>query len=198
MSEEWFYEDHGQQRGPVSREVLLGLVQQGEIGPEHLVWSRGMGGWLPLGNVPGMNLTSPSPSGTRPKKVKTAGMAVASFVCGVLGLNLCTPVVFPALAIIFGYLALGGIKQAKGALNGRGFAIAGLVMGYLFLLVHATLLILVLEPTEAVPEELVIDEVVEQFERGELWELVEPAEAKQEPQLVEDEPVEAEPTGELE
>jgi Domain of unknown function (DUF4190) len=53
--------------------------------------------------------------------------AVASLVCSLLGL--CTG--FTAiLGIIFGHMALSEIKKSNMILQGRGLAIAGLVIGY--------------------------------------------------------------------
>ena len=188
----WFYEENGQQKGPVDREALERLVREGKIGPERLIWSQGMAGWQPVAEVPGVGeaVASPAAAAQKPKK---AGMAIASFVCGVLGLNLCTPIVFPVLAIIFGQLALGGIAQAKGALGGKGYAKTGLGLGFVFLLLHSILLMVVLTSDRSeVNIEFVNDEPVEQFERGELYELVAPEEEEGET-----EGVEVEPTGEL-
>jgi hypothetical protein len=56
---------------------------------------------------------------------KTSGMAVASLVLGILGFMTGITAV---LAIIFGAVALGQIAKDPG-LDGKGMAIAGLVMG---------------------------------------------------------------------
>lgn len=54
---EWFYENNGQQSGPVSREEILRLIMQQRIRPETLVWTPRLGtvgdrhlrpGWFPL------------------------------------------------------------------------------------------------------------------------------------------------------
>ncbi len=61
----------------------------------------------------------------------TSGLAIASFVCGVLA-----PFAFPYLGIaaaICGHLALGEIRSSGGFVEGKGFAIAGLVLGYVML-----------------------------------------------------------------
>jgi type IV pilus assembly protein PilA len=57
---------------------------------------------------------------------KTSGMAIASLVCGILN-------VFPlsAIAIVLGHVSLTQIKKSAGRMQGRGLAIAGLVLGYL-------------------------------------------------------------------
>jgi hypothetical protein len=61
----------------------------------------------------------------------TNGFAIASLVCGVLGL--CSGLVGALPAIVFGHVALSQIKREEGIEEGRGLAIAGLVMGYLIL-----------------------------------------------------------------
>lgn len=58
-----------------------------------------------------------------PPPRRTNGLAVASFVLGLLGFGL--------LPVIFGHVALGQIK--RDGEGGAGFAIAGLVLGYLVL-----------------------------------------------------------------
>ncbi|WP_269522141.1 DUF4190 domain-containing protein [Coraliomargarita parva] len=57
---------------------------------------------------------------------KTCGMAVASFLFGIL---FFVPFGF-LLAIIFGFIALSRIKDSNGELKGKGLAIAGLVLGF--------------------------------------------------------------------
>lgn len=45
---EWFYENNGQQVGPVSREEILRLIMQQRIKPETLVWTSEFGeAWRP-------------------------------------------------------------------------------------------------------------------------------------------------------
>jgi len=40
-------------------------------------------------------------------------------------------------AVVCGHMSLSGIKKAAGAIAGQGMAIAGLVLGYLFIAVFA-------------------------------------------------------------
>lgn len=64
-------------------------------------------------------------------------MAVASLVLGILSmLGAMTFLLPPVLAVIFGHLALGETKRDP-ALEGRGMAVAGLVMGYISLALWA-------------------------------------------------------------
>jgi len=45
---EWYYEINKEQHGPVSTEVLQGLLNAGTISESNLVWKRGMTGWEPI------------------------------------------------------------------------------------------------------------------------------------------------------
>lgn len=55
-------------------------------------------------------------------------LAIASLICGIVGL--CTGFVGIG-AVICGHLALNEIKKSGNVLQGRGMAIAGLILGYL-------------------------------------------------------------------
>jgi hypothetical protein len=57
----------------------------------------------------------------------TSGYATASLICAVVGI--IVPIVASALAIIFGIVALNQISSSYGRLEGRGLAIAGIVVG---------------------------------------------------------------------
>ena|SRR6185369_13205691 len=61
----------------------------------------------------------------------TNGFAIASLVCGLA--SLCAGVVTAILAVIFGHIALAQISRSGGYEQGRGLAIAGLVIGYIFI-----------------------------------------------------------------
>jgi hypothetical protein len=53
----------------------------------------------------------------------TSGMAIASLVCSLLGIGI--------VGVILGHLALNEINKSNGYTQGRGLAIAGLIIGYL-------------------------------------------------------------------
>jgi hypothetical protein len=65
---------------------------------------------------------------------RTNGFAVASLVLGIVSF-FCVGFLFPVplLAVIFGHLALERIARSGGALGGRGLAIAGAILGWIFL-----------------------------------------------------------------
>jgi hypothetical protein len=70
---------------------------------------------------------APVPAYYRPP---TNGMAVASMVLGILGMVGMIWIISPVLALVFGYLSKGQIDRSGGAQEGRGYAIAGIVLGW--------------------------------------------------------------------
>ena len=67
-----------------------------------------------------------------PGAPQNCGLAIASLVCGVLGISL--------IAIILGHISLGKIRRSNGSLKGRGMALTGTILGYAFIVV--TILVL--------------------------------------------------------
>jgi hypothetical protein len=61
--------------------------------------------------------------------VETSGKAILSLVCGLL---FFIPLAFVA-AIVFGHLGLSEIRKSAGRLKGEGLAMAGLVLGYVWI-----------------------------------------------------------------
>lgn len=68
----------------------------------------------------------------------TSGKAIASLLCGLL---FFIPLAFIA-AIIFGHIALSEIRKSAGRLKGEGLAIAGLVLGYMWIVAIPIILII--------------------------------------------------------
>ena len=75
----------------------------------------------------------------------TNGMAVASLALGIAGLVFVLPVLGSILALVFGYVGKKQIDRSRGAETGRGMAIAGIVLGWIgvVLAVVATALIII-------------------------------------------------------
>lgn len=73
----------------------------------------------------------------------TAPMAIASFVLGIAGLVIL-PIIGPLLAIIFGHMARNEIKVKAGQFKGDGFALAGLIMGYIGIALAVLLIIFII------------------------------------------------------
>ncbi|PZP59838.1 DUF4190 domain-containing protein [Pseudoxanthomonas sp. X-1] len=67
----------------------------------------------------------------------TSSLAVVSLVFGILGWSLL-PTIGALVAIITGHMARAEIRRSQGAMDGDGMAVAGLVLGWL----HLVLLVL--------------------------------------------------------
>lgn len=86
-------------------------------------WLASDGRWYP----PESRLPSPPPAApTAPVAQRTNGLAIASLVLGLVWVYWIGSI----LAIIFGHVALSQIKKSGSTQGGRGMAIAGLVLGY--------------------------------------------------------------------
>jgi hypothetical protein len=82
-------------------------------------WGTSAGGMYPPGGwVP-------------PPVERRSGMALASFILGLVGVVTCFLFVPSILAIIFGFVGLATIRREAPALTGRKFAIWGIVLGFL-------------------------------------------------------------------
>ena len=74
---------------------------------------------------------SPPPPSSTPSR--TSGLAIASLILGILSFGFWIVTGLPA--VICGHVSLSKIKKASGAIGGRGLAIAGLITGYLGLVI---------------------------------------------------------------
>lgn len=111
----------------------------GEFIATDLGWMEGMANWRPLAELddfraPSSSVVPPpspavAPASSAPVVVaRTEPFAIWSFVLSLVGL-LCCAFVFGIPAIVCGHLALGNLKRNP-ALQGRGLALAGLIIGY--------------------------------------------------------------------
>jgi hypothetical protein len=74
-----------------------------------------------------------------PATPHTNGMAIASLVLAIAGLPFCG---IPSIAaVVFGHIGLYQINRSEGAEQGKGLAIAGLVVGYLVLAFFAWVIV---------------------------------------------------------
>lgn len=72
----------------------------------------------------------------------TSNLAVASLVCGVLGIIQFLPIIGPVAAVVTGHMARREIRASGGSISGNGMALAGLIMGYIMLVVYLLLCVL--------------------------------------------------------
>lgn len=61
---QWFYEDRGQRKGPVSEEAMTQLIQSSTVSRGTPVWKQGLPEWIPVENThlrAYLDTTSPPP-----------------------------------------------------------------------------------------------------------------------------------------
>jgi len=135
---EWYYADGDEQRGPVTESVLIGLVEQGVVRADTLVWNASMSDWRPYSEVHAQSdpmRTNDTVATGAPAAPSAGGqtetLAIVSLVLGILSCGCGCLLGIPA--IICGHIALNNIKASEGRLEGRPLAIVGLVLGYTML-----------------------------------------------------------------
>lgn len=52
MSDQWYYAQGSEQRGPMTLAALRGLARSGQVARDTLVWGPGLTDWLPMSDVP--------------------------------------------------------------------------------------------------------------------------------------------------
>jgi hypothetical protein len=161
---QWYYSKNGTQLGPVEEGELRAKLAAGEVSQADLVWKDGMPDWQPAARVAELTFSpfSASPTGspqatagTSPYSppvhasyggfapAPTSGLAIASLVCGIMGLVTC--LFLPGIpAVICGHMALSRMAEPNVRLAGRGMAIAGLIMGYLSILIAVGFVLVVI------------------------------------------------------
>ncbi|MEN8693626.1 MAG: DUF4190 domain-containing protein [Akkermansiaceae bacterium] len=156
---EWYYGKDGQQYGPVDEATIKARAATGEISATDLVWKEGMEKWLPFAELaefsdgaaaapapgtasspyasPQTNPGTVSPAGM-PAAPPTSGLAIASLVCGILSLIFCyINALLGIPAVICGHMALKRTRpDVQPAQGGRGMAIAGLICGYIGIVIQ--------------------------------------------------------------
>jgi len=133
----------GKEYGPASGEVLRRWIAERRVNGQTMTQSEGAPGWKPLCTLPEFadlaqppRITAAPPSfaseGAHP--LKNSPMAVAGFVCSLLGLMCCGGALFSVLGLVFSVIGLGEIKRHPRQLTGNSLAIAGIALAILGLL----------------------------------------------------------------
>lgn len=157
----WHYVNQEREQTPVPDDDVQALVTSGDITADTLIWQDGMGDWIPASQArpdlfpssslqpvahssqPSTAFDSTQPSFAAP--APTSGLAIASLVCGILSVlgSWCYGggFVVGVPAVVCGHMALSRIKMSNDQLGGRGLAIAGLVTGYIGILVSLAFVI---------------------------------------------------------
>lgn len=135
----------GRQYGPVPEAVLRRWIAEGRANANTPAILEGTTEWKPLSTYPAFaDLAAPpvgpgmmppiQPAAAPAPKLQTSSMAVAGFVCALLGLMCCGPFLsIPGL--IFSIIGLVEIRKQPHRLSGEGWAIAGIVLSIVGLVV---------------------------------------------------------------
>jgi hypothetical protein len=117
-------------QGPTPGHEGAGWAQQGSSGGGE--WGGQAPSWPQAGQGAPQWSAGPEPATTG----KTSGLAITALIVGLVGI--CIPFLGPVAAVVLGILALRQVSRR--ASRGRGLAIAGLVLGAVFLVVHLLIL----------------------------------------------------------
>lgn len=134
---EYYYTDGTRQPlGPVPLDQLRALAAQGTITSTWLVAAVGSQQWSPIGSVlpdlfGAVPAAAPALAGAAPAfgAPPHEPLAYWSFGLSLAAFVLCCGLFTGLPGIICGHIALSRIRQRPGT-RGRGFAIAGLIIGY--------------------------------------------------------------------
>jgi hypothetical protein len=140
IEKKWYYQVGVTQAGPLAHEVFVQHARSGAFGPHSMVRADGWSGWVAAVQVTGL---FPAQQGV----ADNAGMrllvpvnrAATAIAAGYLGL-LSPFGIFAPLAILFGGLALRTLKREP-HLHGAGRAWFGIVMGALFSVLYAWVIV---------------------------------------------------------
>jgi len=117
----YYYTDStNQTKGPVNAEELQTLATTGVLNASTMIAQVGSQQWIPIGTI--IPMVAPAPN------TPNEPLAIWSFVLSMVGL-LCCGFVVSVPAVICGHLALSNINK-KPHLQGKGLALAGLIIGY--------------------------------------------------------------------
>ncbi len=143
--------DDGKQYGPVTGDQVRQWIAQGRAESRTPVFVEGAKDWTFVGLLPEFANcfpTTPAPPTIAPPvhARRTSGFATAGMVCGILAWTLfcccCAGVPFSLFALVFSLIGLSQINRHPELYEGRGQAIAGLVLAILYLALTAGYLIL--------------------------------------------------------
>ena len=136
----------GKVYGPIDLEQLQQWAAQGRVNPQTRIQPGGTAEWKPAAEVPEVQAAlaaagfgpagapPPPPVGSAAGAALETGLAIASFVLGIVSVVLlCLGPLLGIPAIICGHIAHGRARRAPARYGGAGFAVAGFVLGYISL-----------------------------------------------------------------
>jgi hypothetical protein len=145
----------GKEYGPVSAEQLRQWITEGRANAQTHVLPQGGAEWKTLAELPEFAQSFSVTASARPvaapgyagvsSSPKTNSMAVAGLVMGLLSVTCglcCYGAPFNLLGIIFSLIALSQLKSDRVSQQGRGIAIAGLILSILGIVVGVLFFVL--------------------------------------------------------
>jgi hypothetical protein len=145
----------GKEYGPVDLSQLRQWASQGRINSQTRVQAGDSAEWKSASEIPEVAVlfapqtkaavpTAPPVLSTPAPSIQEKGLAIFSFVLGILSFVLCLSALTGIPAIIFGHVARSRAKRSPERYGGMGFATAGLVLGYVSILFSMVVLALLL------------------------------------------------------
>jgi len=131
----------GREYGPVPAEQLRRWITEGRANAATQTRPDGVTGWKPLAHFPEFSLlfaAAPTPPPLYVPVRKTNSFAVTGLVLGILSITgglCCYGLPFNILGLVFSIIGLTQIQNHPETYDGKGMAIAGLVLSLLGLLV---------------------------------------------------------------
>ncbi len=137
--------------GPITADQLRQWIVEGRINANTKVQAEGAGTWKCVSELPEFAASfpasapsapvTPTPIAMPPVAAKPNQMAVWAMVTGIISLICCQ--IFSPVSIVLGIVALSQIKQNPQQ-TGSGFAITGIVLGILSLILIVIFFLLLL------------------------------------------------------
>lgn len=131
----------GRQYGPVNGDQIRRWIVEGRVNAQTQVLAEGALQWKPLGTLPefaaafGPQVPPPINPLSGSHLRTTNSFATWGMIFGILALVCCCPkILFATLGLIFSLIGLSQINSRPDIYEGRGFAIAGIVLSGLSLL----------------------------------------------------------------
>jgi len=141
--------------GPVGTEQLRQWLAEGRANAQTQTLADGAPEWKPLGALPEFagHFAPPTPPVIRPlppgistpgQLPKTSGFATTGLIFGILSFACCPKFLFGTLGLVFSLIGLSQINRHPELYEGRGIAIAGIVLSGASLLLFGVLLLVAL------------------------------------------------------
>jgi hypothetical protein len=131
--------------GPISADQLRQWISEGRVNSKTRVQAVDSTEWKTMADLPEFAailprpappLPSVTPIAPLPPRAGTSQMAVWALITGIMSILCCCSIMAP-VSIVLGAVALSQLKQQP-EMRGAGFAIAGIVLGIVALLMLVT------------------------------------------------------------